>query len=321
MTERLAPLAVVLCLASGVGCGSAQFVDPASVRRLPPVEVPASLPDRAYERFVALGDWGTGNDDQQRVADAMATWARANGLTFLLTVGDNFYPAGVESVDDEQWDEAFEQVYDDAALFVPVYASLGNHDYKGDPDAQVAYGQSHPRWIMPARYYDFVRTLADGTTAHFFAIDSTPIERGWSDAEAQVAWLEAALTASRASWKIVFGHHPLEGTPGRGVRALEPLLARHEVDLYLAGHDHVLELMQPRDGVHHLTSGGGAGPDLHHEARWTSETIYAATGGGFVAVRIGRDELVIEFVRLDGRTQFVHVIDRAVPAAAKPTGD
>ena len=41
------------------------------------------------------------------------------------------------------------------------------------------------------------------------------------------------------------------------VRRLEPLLVAHKGDLYVAGHDHVLELTRPVKGVHHVVSGAG----------------------------------------------------------------
>jgi acid phosphatase len=92
------------------------------------------------------------------------------------------------------------------------------------------------------------------------------------------------------------------------VDAVEPILRRHRVDLYLAGHDHILELTA-KHGVHYVVSGAGAGLDKAGRVRWVDEdTLYAATGGGFAAIRIGRDELVIEFVRNDARTQYAHVI-------------
>lgn len=320
-SQRLAPLATLLLLTA---CGSPTFrLDPAAHRRLPAAVVPP-LPDgAAHERFIAFGDWGTGDPDQRRVAQAMAAWARRSGLAFMLTVGDNFYQRGVESADDPLWEDVFEDVYDDPALArAPVYASLGNHDHKGNPDAQVAYGREHRRWVMPARYYTVHRVLADGTEVQLFAIDSMPIHSGWAGFEEQLAWLDRALGASTARWKLVFGHHPLYTHSGRGrdeamIRHLEPLLVRHGVDVYFAGHDHILELLQPREGVQYVVTGAAGGPDNMGRVAWAEDTLYAASGGGFVGGRVSRDELVLEFVRLGGRPQFVHVLRKAPPDGAQ----
>ena len=63
-----------------------------------------------------------------------------------------------------------------------------------------------------------------------------------------VQWLEASLASSKARWKIVIGHHPLWSTAGskfqqaRSLRRLIlPALCRY-ADLYLAGHEHTLEV-------------------------------------------------------------------------------
>jgi len=45
---------------------------------------------------------------------------------------DNFYAGGVSSVDDPQFDFKFEQVYTDAALQIPWFPILGDHDHCGE---------------------------------------------------------------------------------------------------------------------------------------------------------------------------------------------
>ncbi len=110
----------------------------------------------------------------------------------------------------------------------------------------------------------------------------------------------------------MFGHHPLYShNPWRGasptfVERLEPILVDGGVDLYLAGHDHFLDMMKPIKGIHHVTSGGGSGDDEPYEFDQTDESYYVATGGGFTLFRVTRDELVIEFVDLEGVTQYTH---------------
>ncbi len=62
------------------------------------------------------------------------------------------------------------------------------------------------------------------------------------------AWLERSLKESDARWKIVIGHHPLWSSAGSKYeqarvlrRLILPALCRY-ADLYVAGHDHTLEL-------------------------------------------------------------------------------
>ena len=51
--------------------------------------------------FIIVGDWGdTLLPGQQQVADVMGNWSEINQPDFIISVGDNFYPNGVRSVDD-----------------------------------------------------------------------------------------------------------------------------------------------------------------------------------------------------------------------------
>ena len=96
----------------------------------------------------------------------------------------------------------------------------------------------------------------------------------------------------------------------RMIRHLQPLFKEHGVDLYIAGHDHMLEMLKPIQGVSYLVSGAAGGPNKAYEAHWTRNNYYAATNGGFVLIRVSADELVIEFVRLDARTEYAHVLSK-----------
>src|SRR5271170_5423387 len=95
--------------------------------------------------FLVFGDWGRqGEQDQVDVAAQMAKVAKDSGAKFIISVGDNFYENGVQSVDDPHWQKSFEEVYHDPALQVPWQVILGNHDYHGNCDAQIAYGKNNP---------------------------------------------------------------------------------------------------------------------------------------------------------------------------------
>lgn len=284
--------------------------DPAATREIPAFKVPAAKAGVTYQRFIAFGDHGTGSRDQHRVAQAMAKRAASDRVEFLITTGDNFYSAGVESVDDPQWRTKWEDVYKAKSLQIPCYASLGNHDHRGNVQAQIDYAKTNARWTLPARYYTFKKPLDGGQQVQFFVLDTDVL--GANDPK-QGAWLAKELKRSRARWKIVVGHHPLYSHSMRPynlrmIRHLEPLLVEHKVDLYLAGHDHVLEMTKPIKGVNYVVSGAGGGPSKAYAARWTARSHYAATRGGFVLGRISSSELVLEFVRMKGETQYAHVL-------------
>src|SRR5215831_14462000 len=68
-------------------------------------------PARAAVTFVVLGDMGTGSLVQSHVAHAMLRVCQQEGCDFVLGVGDNIYPHGVDAVDDAQFQAKFEQPY------------------------------------------------------------------------------------------------------------------------------------------------------------------------------------------------------------------
>lgn len=304
-------------LVSQTACALQQAMpsDPADTHKIPPFTVLAPDPNTAYARFMIIGDMGTGQDGQREVATAMALRAKKDGLDFMLGLGDNFYESGVASVDDPQWKTKFEDIYADDILQVSYYATLGNHDHKGNAHAQVEYSHHSSRWRMPARHYTFDYKLDDGTVMAFFALDTQPIHKGRGEAEDQIKWLDKQLGKSKARWKIVFGHHPLYSHSIREpdelmIAMLEPVFTKHKVDLYLAGHDHTLEMLKPIKGVNYIISGAAAGRDRPYAVNWTDESYYAATLGGFVFIRASAAELLVEFVRLDGKTQYAQTISK-----------
>ncbi len=284
-------------------------LDPADTHAIAAFTIPPREPGVAYERFFAFGDSGTGGFGQRRVARAMRE-ASENGLDFILMLGDNFYPDGVATPDDERWQKLIVDPYE--SFRVPIFPTLGNHDHHVPGRAQIERTKIDPLWRMPSEYYTFTRTLGDGTRVQFWALDTTPLAEGDDDPREQLAWFTSSLAAAdgNAEWRVVFGHHPVISHGKHGdsddlVDRVETMLAQHHVDLYLAGHDHSLELMTPMDGVRYVTAGGGSGTDNADEMEWNHpSTEYAATRGGFVAVRVSRHEMLVEFVRPDGETQY-----------------
>src|SRR5215469_1276932 len=112
--------------------------------------------------FLAVGDWGRhGQDGQSEVALRMGESAEQLSARFVISVGDNFYDNGVTGVDDPAWKTSFEDVYAAQSLQVPWYVALGNHDYRGNSQAQLDYSALSSRWRMPARWYSFTQSTPD----------------------------------------------------------------------------------------------------------------------------------------------------------------
>lgn len=280
----------------------------------------------AAPAFIALGDWGRDGDARQtRVAGAMALAAAEVASRFVISVGDNFYPAGVQSVDDPQWKASFEDVYAAKSLQTPWYAALGNHDYRGHPGAQVAYSHGHPRWRMPDRRYVVGVAQHGIPDLDLFVIDTTPLVGDYDEALArllrgrvavpepdpQFAWLRDVLQASRAGWKIVVGHHPIRsgghhgGSPALAA-GLEPLLAEHGVQAYLFGHDHVLQHIR-MGGVDHVCTGAGATAGRVAEVEGT---LFRRGEPGFAVFTLGSEALRLAFRNAEGRSLYEGVIPK-----------
>lgn len=270
-----------------------------------------SAAPRSPLSFVMIGDWGRGTDAQHRVAAEMGRAAAATNARFVLALGDNFYEQGVESVDDPLWKSMFEDVYTHPALQVPWHVVLGNHDYYGNPQAQVDYTAHSPRWRMPQRYFKVADTNLDRADIDMFVIDTAPFIESYrkdpssrkgrntstQDVDAQLAWLDTQLGTARRTWKLVVGHHTIHsggsqhGDTPELIARLKPVLLRHGVQAYIAGHDHDMQHIV-RDGLNIFQCGAGM------EARPVKAiegTRFCIAQPGFGTVTVAGDTLTVEF--------------------------
>ncbi len=283
----------------------------------------AHAPVGSSVRFLVFGDWGTGGRTQRKVAEGMAAVFAKAGADAVLSTGDNFYPSGVASIEDSQWKSKFEDMYPASTLPVPFHTVLGNHDYQGNPDAQIRYSRRKldngtvTRWRMPARMWSERFASTDGTVStRVIGIDTQIITGRDNDARsAHLRWLDSALAAARESWIIVVGHHPVYSNGSHGntlglIRHVKPLLEKHKVAVYLSGHDHDLQVLEPVEGVHYIVSGGGGGS---RSVRWAANTRYAATNLGFTWLAAGTKELVVRMHDAEGEVRWAF----SIPAAGR----
>ena len=285
----------------------------------------AGAPDSL--NFLAVGDWGRrGAFHQREVGAAMEQSAAALGAGFILSVGDNFYPDGVESVADPNWKLSFEDVYVGPHLQKPWYVALGNHDYHGEPQAQLDYALTHPRWNMPARYYKLPGARLGFAGVDVFCIDTSPLLTEFTErkvrrsglpvdqqnAAAQLEWLDQGLAASTAPWKLVFGHHTIRsGGSGHGdtpemVEKVLPILQRRGVQAYICGHDHDLQHIV-RDGMNYILT--GAGSEVR-PVREVDGTRFCAAVSGFSAFHLNTEALTVEFLDYNGVSLYRTAISR-----------
>ena len=197
-------------------------------------------------RFVVIGDPGSGAKVQFDIARQLAVFLEERPYDTIITTGDNIYPSG----EPKHFAEKFEQPY--AELLkrgVKFYAALGNHDVARNRTAQPNY----THFNMGGRaYYSFTK---GDDLIEFFALDSTLLD------DKQLKWLNNALAASKAQWKIAYFHHPLYSSGKRHgsskkLRAiLEPLFVKHRVNLVFNGHDHFYERTKIQKGIHYFVVG------------------------------------------------------------------
>lgn len=292
---------------------------------------PPVLDAGTFVRFVAIGDTGKGNAGQNQVGGAIGTLCAAQGCDFVVMLGDNFYPSGVSSVTDPQWQTAFVQPY--ATVNAPFYAVLGNHDYGGDGagtdlpkgDNEVAYSQVNPKWRMPDNHYKF----AFGN-AEFFAADTN---RSMFSVDQSVrSDFDTWLPASTAQWKIALGHHPLksngehgnagsyDGLPfvpvanGSGVKKFIEERVCGRADVYLCGHDHSIQWLKPtctRSGSNintELILSGGAAATTPLSG--SNQAWYQSDQLGFVYIVIHDKTFTATFYDAMGAVKYTRTITK-----------
>lgn len=276
--------------------------------------------------FFAIGDWGReGKHLQKETADAMSKYADENPVKFVATTGDNFYETGIKTVDDPLIQLSFENIYTANSLNVPWYATLGNHDYGDNAQAQIDLTKVNNRWKMPSRYYSIDEELSDGTKIQFLFIDTNPFitkyqkfdieetelfqssvddlnAQGWKD---QLKWIESSLKNCDADWKIVVGHHPvLSGGKHKGAKELQqhlkPLFEKYGVNMYICGHDHDIQYLK-ENNINYLVS--GAGSELR-DTEIIDQTVFCKSINSFLSVKILRDKARIKFINVNGETAF-----------------
>jgi tartrate-resistant acid phosphatase type 5 len=272
--------------------------------------------------FIAIGDWGrSGEYNQLEVARQMGTWANSNPNSFVLSLGDNFYPKGVISEFDPLWHYSFENIYTAHSLQCDWYSILGNHDHGANPDAQIKYSAISRRWNMPARYYAKEVNLGrTGDKVLFVMLDTNPMvhEEEKNYTNTQLHWLEETLSqASEAvKWKIVVGHHPAYSVGPRidnfdtlSIRKLlSPILNKHKVDVYLSGHEHSLQHLKPAGFVHQFIS--GAGSELTPVKNGVDYSRYEISDNGFMYISMSRNRLRLKVVHYEGKVIYEHVISK-----------
>lgn len=262
--------------------------------------VTQTLPVETQARFLAIGDYGSGDQHQRAVAALLERLCVEQKPDAVLLLGDNFYTHGVKNTTDVQWQEKFEQMYaGDCLKNVKAYSVLGNHDYEGNPTAQIEYTEKQQRWVMPARYYK----ASFGNLVDVFAMDTNFPDRCGLVFLCGVDWIAKEIKNSTATWKFAMGHHPLisVGRHKRPKLLLEKnfskVLCEPPVDAFFSGHDHNMQHLSgiPQSGecvIQQFISGGG-GAELYPVA--SEGAFFAKTAWGAMTLDVNPSTAAVSF--------------------------
>ncbi|KAI4373186.1 hypothetical protein MLD38_011342 [Melastoma candidum] len=259
--------------------------------------------------FLVVGDWGRGGDfNQSKVAEQMGIVGDQMGIQFVISTGDNFYEDGLTGTCDPNFTNSFTNIYTAPSLNKPWYNVLGNHDYRGDAEAQL----SPILKAKDGRWNCFRSAILSAGPVDFIFVDTTPFVDTYfkNPGEHRYDWtgvlpretylsdmlkeLDWTLKASSGPWKIVVGHHPIKTAGEHGVteelvQRMLPILKINNVDFYINGHDHCLQRIASIDSkLEFLTSGGGskAWRGIIRPLDKPQEMKFYYDGQGFLAVRM-----------------------------------
>lgn len=246
--------------------------------------------------FCVVGDTGTGEAEQYKVAQAMFK----SGCKKILHTGDVIYERGVKTENDSQWKSKFEDPYQDLILSgTEFYMSMGNHDHSAGKkqlikNVHTAYANKNFYYKFPDLYYDFKIG-----SACFVAVDT---ERFDDEQQQNVSSIFTNL--KNCSWTIVFGHHPIVSSGKHGSAKpksninlkLRPLLNQH-ADVYFAGHDHNLadEGLVGENGFRQFVSGAGAKLRPVKSCQDTG-CLFSKSTLGFAKVYLTDQKLILDFI-------------------------
>lgn len=237
MRRGLATAALAGAALAAATCGGGSAEGPPATSGA--VTTPAApAPPRPAVRFAVKGDWGDGSVAQAAVTRRMCGEARRAPFAFVLTTGDNFYPAGEATKG--TWGRPERCLRD---LGVRWRAAWGNHDLGGNGTATAL--------DSPRRWYAFA-----AGPARVVVLDGNA-----PDDPAQLRFLRREMARPGDAVRIVAMHQPLRTSglhpPSETARRLwEPLLRRGRVALVLQGHNHMYERIEV-GGITYVTTGGG----------------------------------------------------------------
>jgi predicted phosphodiesterase len=236
-------------------CGVDDAFPSPSVTALPGVDLSSD------KSLLVVGDWGSGTDSEQDVAEAMARYADTREIAAIVTTGDNLYEDDARQIM-EPFGWARERD-------IPFLISWGNHDVESQRRIDLieeTFAEA-PRWWMH-----------EWGPIDIVMLDSTQVASG-----RQMEFFQNAIVQSDDPTIVVFHHPPYScGSHGDDEAVAARWVTRFDDDvvLVLSGHEHNYQRFESEGVTFVVTGGGGATlTDLaacsnDHPARVSGEAIH-----------------------------------------------
>lgn len=228
--------------------------------------------------FSVIGDMGSGNNQQFKVAKSLTNIIKNNNCKFVCGLGDNIYDSGCNSPEDKQFITKFEIPYRNIPDNIKFFMCLGNHDYGkylgliniDNSINQILYSylsqEQNKKWILPDKYYTFKKG-----NINFFVLDTNIDRMTKKDIKKQINFMKKKIKESTSKWNIVYGHHTWRSVGGHGNADSElenffnSIFKSGKIDLYMCGHDHsnqLIEKILPKNKKMYLIVSGTGGKNL-----------------------------------------------------------
>ncbi len=200
-------------------------------------------------KIYLLGDTGDYSNEFKKIINEIK---KDKSQKIFIFLGDNFYPNGVNSINDIKWKD-----FENLNTNCQIYSILGNHDYLGNVKSQIEYNKNN--WSMPYFYYKktfkfidlfFIDTsilLPEFSNLNYNIVKSKTLKEPLELSKEMIDWLKDELKKS-SNLKMVIGHYPIlsygiYGVNKRLFKILYPIFKEYKVKYYISGHDHNLQII------------------------------------------------------------------------------
>ena len=269
-----------------------------------------------------LGDIGCLNDNLNSIVGQIKTNFRLGEKIFLL--GDNFYNKGVETTNDILW-EFYKNIFN-PIKYQNIYSVLGNHDYEGNP-----YAQLTSSYMMNK---DFYYKYKFSVKTEFFLLDTVQLHENHCQINAedmirvhnknykeleekQLNWLKQSLKESSALHKIVLGHYPLlsNGLYNQSLAPmydkLMPIFQKYNVRAYICGHEHNIQYININEDYYWFNQFivGSSSESRPNDLKINqNKFMYDAMDNYYLKMNENGNRLIFDYINKEGILKHCYII-------------